>query len=84
MSTNLIKVGVQIMPREVILDTQGRAVENSLKMHGYEISSCRVGKFLELSFSNVTSEVARKKAEQMVKEAGLYNPLIEQFSIREI
>ena len=30
-----MKLGVKIMPREVILDTQGRAVEASLKSNGF-------------------------------------------------
>ena len=27
-----MKVGIKIMPRDVILDTQGRAVENSMRL----------------------------------------------------
>lgn len=79
-----IRIGVQIMPRDVILDSQGRAVENSLKSQGFQIENCRVGKFLEFSFANKNPKEAMDQVHQMVKEAGLYNPLIEKYELTEI
>ncbi len=77
-----MKLGVKIMPREVILDTQGRAVEASLKSNGFqELTDCRIGKFVELTFNYSDSAKARADVERMLKDGGLYNPLIEKFEI---
>lgn len=77
-----MKVGVKIMPREVILDSQGRAVEQSMKSNGFtQIIDCRVGKYIELNLSTTTSEQTRTEVEKMLKDGGLYNPLIEKFEI---
>lgn len=77
-----MKLGVKIMPREVILDTQGRAVEASLKSNGFQdLTDCRIGKFVELTFNYSDSAKARAEVERMLKDGGLYNPLIEKFEI---
>ena len=78
-----MKLGVKIMPREVILDTQGRAIEASLKSNGFNtLSECRVGKYIEITLSAVDSASAKTEVEKMLKEGGLYNPLIEKFEIQ--
>ncbi len=77
-----MKFGVKVMPREVILDTQGRAVESSMKANGFKISSCRVGKYLEINVPSELLDGAHGEVEKMLKEGGLYNPLIESFEIQ--
>lgn len=78
-----MKLGVKIMPREVILDTQGRAVEASLKSNGFlDLIDCRIGKYVELSFNYSDSNKAKSEVEKMLKEGGLYNPLIEKYEIQ--
>ena len=74
-------VGIKIMPREVILDTEGRAIENSMKSNGYSIHSVRAGKYLELELPAKDIASARAEAVVMLKEGGLYNPLIEKYEI---
>ena len=77
-----MKIGVKIMPRDVILDSQGRAVEASLRSNGFaDVTDCRVGKFVELTLKNEDSRSAQAQVEKMLKEGGLYNPLIEKFEI---
>lgn len=77
-----MKLGVKIMPREVILDTQGRAVEASLKANGFAgLADCRIGKFVELTFDFSDSAKAKAEVEKMLKDGGLYNPLIEKFEV---
>lgn len=77
-----MKIGIKIMPRDVILDSQGRAVEQSLTENGFsQLTSCRVGKFIELDL-NTTQDEATKVVEKMLSEGGLYNPLIEKFEIQ--
>lgn len=78
-----MKIGVKIMPRDVILDSQGRAVEASLKSNGFsELTDCRIGKFVELTLKTDETETAKSQVEKMLKEGGLYNPLIEKYEIQ--
>lgn len=78
-----MKFGVKIMPRDVILDTQGRAVEASMKANGFQsLAECRVGKFIELTLKSTSEESAKVEVEKMLKEGGLYNPLIEKYEIQ--
>ena len=79
-----MKFGIKVMPREVILDTQGRAVESSMKANGFQIDSCRVGKYIELTVPLELPQEAQLEVEKMLKEGGLYNPLIERFEIQSI
>ncbi len=80
-----MKWGVKIMPRDVILDTQGRAVEISMRSNGFSsLSECRVGKYVELSLNLQEQDAARKEIERMLKDGGLYNPLIEKYEIQLI
>ena len=74
------KIGVKIMPRDVILDTQGRAIEQTLKLNQLFIDSCRVGRFVELELEGSEAE-ALKKANEITKFV-LHNPLIETFELQ--
>ena len=75
-----IKVGVKIMPREVILDTQGRAIEQTLKLNQLAVQSCRVGRFVELEIEGNQIQ-ALEKANDIAKKL-LCNPLIENFEVQ--
>jgi phosphoribosylformylglycinamidine (FGAM) synthase PurS component len=75
------KFGIRIMPREVILDTQGRAVEQTLKLSGQNGVGVRVGRFVELEIDGDESQ-ALKTAEKIAKDV-LHNPLIETFTIQK-
>ena len=74
-----LKFGIKIMPRSVILDSQGRAVEYTLKMQDMAVETCRVGKYVELVFDEPEA-TAKVKAEKIAKEV-LHNPLIETYEI---
>lgn len=76
------RIGVRIMPREVILDTQGRAVEQTLKLEGYPPVDVRVGKFVELQIEGNPAE-AKATAEKIAKNL-LHNPLIETYSLEDL
>jgi phosphoribosylformylglycinamidine synthase subunit PurS len=80
--TERTRIGVKIMPREVILDTQGRAIEQTLKLNGMPDAGCRVGRFVELEF-NTSKEKAKIQAEEIAKKL-LCNSLIETFEIKEL
>jgi phosphoribosylformylglycinamidine synthase PurS subunit len=77
-----MKFGIKIMPREVILDTQGRAVEQTLKLNKLAVQNCRVGKYVELEIEGNEAE-AKIKAEKIAKTV-LHNPLIETFEVSKL
>lgn len=77
------KFGVKVMPREVILDTQGRAVEQVLKNMDLAVDRCRVGRYVEIEVPAANQQVAEEKVRQMAKTV-LSHPLIEDFYIQSL
>ncbi|MCK6598475.1 MAG: phosphoribosylformylglycinamidine synthase subunit PurS [Bdellovibrionaceae bacterium] len=75
-----MKVAVKILPREVLLDSQGRAVHDNLKNHQFHLNSCRVGKYIVLDLALENKEEALKEAKKMT-EFLLINPLIESYQL---
>ena len=75
-----MKFGVKVLPRKQVLDTQGRAVEQTLQGQGFDGVQCRVGKYIEHELDASSHEEAEKKVKS-VAEYVLYNPLIEDFEI---
>ena len=78
-----MKIGVKILPKNEVLDSQGRAVESTLKSHGRSVEQCRVGKYVQLD----VAESDEKKALDKVREIAefiLYNPLIETFELEVV
>ncbi|MCB0343143.1 MAG: phosphoribosylformylglycinamidine synthase subunit PurS [Pseudobdellovibrionaceae bacterium] len=75
-----MRIGVKILPRNEVLDSQGRAVERTLAHHGKSLESVRVGKYVQLDIDAPTEEAALEKAKE-VAEFVLYNPLIESYEL---
>ena len=75
-----MKVGIRVMPKLEVLDSQGRAVEQTLKTNGKEIDQCRVGKYIELDISEPDKDKAIAKAHE-IAEFVLCNPLIENYEV---
>ena len=73
-----MKYGVKVMPKKDVLDSQGRATELVLKKAGFELTDCKVGKFIEVETSS-SKEDLEKMAEYV-----LFNPLVEEIFITEI
>ncbi len=78
-----MKIGVKILPKSEVLDTQGRAVEATLKNHGRAVAECRVGKYVQLDIGETDESKALGKAREIV-EFVLYNPLIETFELEVV
>lgn len=76
------KIGIRVMPREVILDTQGRAVEQTLARNGQKGVQVRVGKFVELEIDGSEAEAMAKAKE--IAQSVLHNPLIETFTLEKV
>lgn len=75
-----MKIGIKVLPRDVVLDTQGRAVENLLKQNDYQLENCRVGRYIEVEVGEADKEKALEKAKAMT-EFVLYNPLTEKYEM---
>ncbi len=78
-----MKIGVKILPKNEVLDTQGRAVESTLKSHGRAVAQCRVGKYVQLEIGETDESKALAKARE-IAEFVLYNPLIETFELEVV
>lgn len=79
----MIKVAVRVLPRDVILDTQGRAVEQVLSRQHKPVKSCRVGKYIELEIEAINAQAALSEAKQ-IAESLLHNPLIEKYELEVV
>lgn len=75
-----MKVGVRIMPRSELLDSQGRAVTKLFKDQGKYIENVRVGRYVELDIPSNDKAMALKLAKEMT-EFVLHNPLIENYEL---
>ncbi|CAN5708788.1 phosphoribosylformylglycinamidine synthase subunit PurS [soil metagenome] len=75
------RFSVAIMPREGILDPQGRAVEAALPQLGAEsVHDVRVGRRIELDVDAADPAAAREVVEKLAADF-LANPLIERWQI---
>lgn len=68
------------MPRPEVLDSQGRAVADTLKDHGQPVSACRVGKYIEIDVAASGKEEALSQVKKLA-EFVLFNPLIETYQL---
>jgi len=75
-----MKIGVKVMPRKEVLDTQGRAVENTLRQYGQHLNTCQVGRYVVLDLPETEKTKALAQARVMA-ESVLHNPLIENFEL---
>ena len=76
-----MRATVLVRPRQGILDPQGEAVQQSLRRLGFDVSSARVGRVIDLELAADSGEDARARVERMCTQL-LANPLIESFEIR--
>jgi phosphoribosylformylglycinamidine synthase subunit PurS len=75
------RFAVNVLPKDGILDPQGRAVEGSLGHLGIDgVSGVRVGRRVELTVEAETENDARATVERLASDL-FSNPLIESFTI---
>lgn len=78
------RYSVSIMPREGILDPQGRAVEAALPQLGAaSVSGVRVGRRVELNVEAPDPGEARAVVERLAGDL-LANPLVERWHIEAL
>ena len=74
---------IAIMPREGILDPQGKAVEAALPQLGAStVHGVRIGRRIELTVDADDASTAREVVEKLAAEF-LANPLVERWAIEE-
>ena len=78
-----MKIAVKILPRREVLDPQGRAVEQALNSQNHSITSCRVGKYVEVVLNEADREMALNKVREMAEQL-LHNPLTETFQLEVV
>ena len=76
-----MRASVFVRPKEGILDPQGDAVRQSLRKLGFDVSSARVGRVVDLDVDAHGADEARAQIERMCGQL-LANPLIESFEIQ--
>ena len=75
-----MRARVFVMPKQEVLDPQGKAVARSLHALGFtEVADARVGKLIELELAGVDREQARERTRAMCQKL-LANGVIEDFS----
>ena len=64
-----MKIGVKVMPRKEVLDTQGRAVESTLRQAGKKLNACMVGRYvvLDLPESEMSAALARLRPPRLAR-----------------
>ena len=70
------KIIVEIMPKQDLLDPQGKAVANALRRAGNDVETTRIGKRIELHYTNQPTEKDLEKAKELAKDF-LSNSVIE-------
>lgn len=88
MSTQIVatrfRFAVNVLPKDGILDPQGRAVEQSLPHLGLAgIGEIRVGRRIELAVDAPDAATARGLVDELAREL-LCNPLVEQYAIEAL
>ena len=78
------RFAVDVMPRDGILDPQGRAVEAALPQLGASsVHDVHVGRRIELSVEAFDRAQARETVERVAQDF-LANPLVERWEIEEM
>lgn len=78
---NDYRVDVRVVPREGILDPQGKAVAGALASLGFEtVDEVHVGRLITLRMRAASEEAARAQAEAMCRQL-LANPVTEDFQV---
>ena len=76
-----MRATVLVRPKQGILDPQGDAVQRSLRKLGFDVSTARVGRVIDLELEAGDGGDVRITIERMCSEL-LANPLIESFEIQ--
>ena len=76
-----MKAIVTVMPKNGVLDPQGKAIAHALGTLGFEgVNDVRAGKVIELELQETDPDRAKAQAEDMARKL-LANEVIESFRV---
>jgi phosphoribosylformylglycinamidine synthase len=74
-----MKAHVWVMPKQTVLDPQGKTIHNALTSMGYSaVRDVRQGKFFVIDLDGMSREEAQKQVERISRDV-LANLVIEDF-----
>jgi phosphoribosylformylglycinamidine synthase PurS subunit len=77
---NRYRADITILPKDGVLDIQGKAVEKTLAAHGYEaVLEVRVGKFIRVAVEAADESDAGRKVRTIAEDL-LVNDLVESYT----
>ena len=84
MSTTHYRVAVHVVPRQGLLDPQGKAVADALHTLGFaSIAAVHVGRHIVLDLDAASDSDARDQVKRMCAQL-LANPVTEDFEIASV
>jgi len=76
-----MKAKVYVSLKPGILDPQGKAIQHSVELLGFNgIADVRQGKYFEISLNDANEQQARESVTRMAREV-LSNPIIEEYRV---
>ena len=77
-----MKIKIEVMLRDAILDPQGNTIKKSLNSLGFKnVKSVRQGKLIEIDLNTSSPNKERKNIEKMCEDV-LTNSLTEKYKIK--
>ena len=77
-----MKIKIEVMLRNAILDPQGNTIKKSLNSLGFKnVKSVRQGKLIEIDLNTSSSNKEKKNIEKMCEDV-LTNSLTEKYKIK--
>jgi phosphoribosylformylglycinamidine synthase PurS subunit len=77
---NTYRADITILPKDGVLDIQGKAVEKTLGAHGYDaVKEVRVGKFIRVTLEAADETDAGEKVRSAAEDL-LVNDLVESYT----
>jgi phosphoribosylformylglycinamidine synthase PurS subunit len=74
------RADITILPKDGVLDIQGKAVEKTLAAHGYDaVLEVRVGKFIRVSIEAAGADDAGRHVRTIAEDL-LVNDLVESYT----
>jgi phosphoribosylformylglycinamidine synthase PurS subunit len=77
---NTYRADITVLPKDGVLDIQGKAVEKTLAAHGYgAVLEVRVGKFIRVAVEAADEADAGRKVRTIAEDL-LVNDLVESYT----
>ena len=77
-----MKAKVYVTLKSGILDPQGKAIQHSVELLGYNnIADIRQGKYFEVALDDSISEAEAQTAAERIAQDVLANPVIEDYRV---